>query len=387
MTRKLLCAACILASALLYLYTGTAAALFLVLTSVLLPSSALLLAALSADKLSVSLRVPADLRKGERVHCTLCVETRTWIPVSYAELLLLVTNTLTGQEERIPLTFSAAPYEKKEADLSFTSGCCGQFVFTCGQMRVFDFLGLRAIRKGIKIHEKRTVPPELFGTRVTLTGTQSPPGGGETFSVALRGQDKTEPFQIREYAEGDNRRQIHWKLTQKLDRYIVIDPSLELEAALLMLWDGAPLPEGTPPQVPDALAEAFISACIALAEEGVPYAAAWKSGESGEVVIQDVSQMDDVYNVVPGILCANAGAGAALIPELLLKLDGKSYPLTAYFSYQAPQEQIPTGKLTSFICKPEGAAAFTSDDGASAPDECVVFTPANYENILREINI
>lgn len=381
MIRRLLWIVYIFAAAALFFYTRTAVSLFLLSASVFLPAAALLLAALAAGKVRVSLRVPADLRKGESARCTLCLESSTIIPAACVVMTLSVTNTLTGAEEKIPLGFSAAPREKREMELAFTSACCGQYLFTCTEMRVYDFLGLRGVRKPVDIREKRTVPPELFSPRVTLSGAESPPGGGETFPVPFKGQDKTEPFQIREYAEGDSLKQIHWKLTQKLGRYIVMDPSLELEVALLMLWDGAPLPAGTPPYVPDALAEAFVSVCIELAEEGVPFSVAWRDGESGEAVFKDVSTMDDVYDVVPGILSVNEGGGLPLIPALSQKLDEKKYPLIAYFSYQSPEERIPAGKLTNFMCKPEGAVPDAGEEGG------ILFTPSNYQSVLRTVLI
>ena len=41
------------------------------------------------------------------------------------------------------------------------------------------------------------------------------------YSGSRPGDDPGETFDIREYREGDSIRQIHWKLTGKMDRLII----------------------------------------------------------------------------------------------------------------------------------------------------------------------
>lgn len=53
---------------------------------------------------------------------------------------------------------------------------------------------------------------------------QSP--DSDTSSPDRRGSDLTEPFRLREYAPGDSLRQIHWKLSSKLDRLVIREPGM-----------------------------------------------------------------------------------------------------------------------------------------------------------------
>ena len=411
--RKIICALCVAAAVALYTFARSSASLYLLCAAVVLPCASLALGAVGAGKAALSLHIPAALRKGEPVQCELRFISHAPVPIACVEAAILTHNTLTGRQARFPFAFPAMPREKKDVAFVFESAHCGQYLFACDAFVVYDFLGLHGFRRQADILEKRVATPELFGLEVTLSGAESPPGGGEVFSVQRKGQDHTEPFQIRDYAEGDSLKQIHWKLTQKLSRYIVTDPSLELELALLLLWDGGAQPIGLPSRVPDALAEAFVSACIALAEDSVPYSVAWRNGDNGDVMLKDVGSMDDLYDVVPGIMCAggavggvgadgsgassgasrssasgssSGASGSAIIPAFLEKYEGKRYPTTAYFAYRAAAvpEGGRLGRLTQFLC-------VDSDMGdmgdAAGDDACVVFTPANYKNVLRDVVI
>ena len=409
MGRRIACALWAIAVFALYVFTRTDAAFFLLCASGLTFCAVLGLAAFAADKTHIALRVPAGLRKGEPAQCAICVEVNARFPIVYLALTLSVRNTLTGQESAYPLAFPALHRGKREIGFVFESAHCGQFVFSCDAFRVYDILGLRGIRKKIEIQEKRVAPPDTFPLHVSLSGSETPPGGGEVFSVPRKGQDKTEPLQIRDYAEGDSLKQMHWKLTMKFGRYIVTDPSLEVERALLILWDGGLVPEDAPPGVPDALAESFASLCIALTEEDIPYSVGWINREARAIELKDVNAMDDIYDLIPGIMSAMGSETPA--EDFLRALDGKKYPMVAYFSYLGPDDPdrlASIGRVTSFLCKPDGASAEnaeSADSGGSSKgagkrssagayaavsgfDGAVwQFTPANFKSALRDVLI
>ncbi len=380
MSRRIICILCVMAFAVLYTFTRTDAALMLLLAAILLPIASLVLGAISARGTSVFLSIPAEIYKGSQTHCALTVDNRSFVPSSRVELTLFIKNTLTGCEGRFgPITASVPFLGKTELAFVFETSHCGQFVFTADSFHVYDFLGLRGIRKTFPLKKKCIVPPEIFPLRVKLSGGTTLEGR-EMFSVPRKGQDRTEPFQIRDYAEGDSPKQIHWKLTQKFGRYIVTDPSQELEQALLIVWDSGQLETDTP-EVTDTLAEALISLCVELNEEGVSYEVIWKNGEMGDVILKDVSEKEDVFDVVSGVLCADGADGKSLIPEFLSLLNGRRYPLVAYFSGGFPKElaQLESvGRITAFLCgtgnEPEEYRSF-------------IFSPDNYASVLRDITI
>lgn len=384
MRKLIVCALFALATAILYVFTGLASSLLFLLASFILPGVALLLAAFSIGGVSVALLLPASVQKGQISHGTLLVENLRPIPIVRLKMMLKVNNTLTGYAENIPLEFSVGPHETKEIKFAFESIHCGQFIFSCTEVRIFDFLGLRGIRKSIQLQTKRLVLPETFPLQVQLFGSENSHGNCELFSVARKGQDPSEPFQLRDYVEGDSRKQIHWKLSQKLDRYIVADHSIELERTLLIIWDSGALPSMASPQVLDTLAEALISICIILTTDDIPYSIAWKNGETREISLKNITAMDDLYDTIPCILSTSVDeSGISVIPDCLRALNGKGYPLIAYFAGKAPrelEELSNLGKTTLFLCSIDG------EIGAAESDTWL-FTPENYKSTLRDVTI
>ena len=380
MHRFILSLLCVAAFGALYAFTGTSAALALLCASVIVPCASLALGAVCARGTKVSVSIPAGFHKGGSAVCSLAVENKSFVPAFRIELTLTVKNNLTGSEERLPILAFAPPFGENTLTFLFETVHCGQFVFEAETFRIYDFLGLRGIRKSFPIKEKRVALPDIFSLNVMLSGSETPLGG-EMFSVPRKGQDRTEPFQIREYVEGDSPKQIHWKLTQKFGRYIVTDPSLELEQALLIVWDSGQISKDTPPEIPDALGESAISMCVELNGNGIPYSVIWKNGETGEIMLKDVIEEDDIFDVMLGLLSASSGAGESLIPEFRTLLDGKKYSQIAYFSCRLPKELddlAVVGQTTAFLC---------CTDSETEAQDAVLFTPENYASILREIAI
>jgi uncharacterized protein (DUF58 family) len=377
------CALGVLATAAIYAFTGTDAALLLLCASVLLPACGILAAA--AARVEVELQLPMGMQKGETGSGKAILKNRTLLPVARAELELYVQNTLTREEKTILLNVPLAPLENKVLPFDFKSVHCGRFRFCCKMLIVEDAFGLVRIKRKTAITIKRLVTPELFPMHVRLTGSETPVGDEDSINLSRKGQDWSEPFQLREYVEGDSLKQIHWKLSQKLDRYIVSDPSQTLDRALLVFWDRGALAENAPPEVPDTLAEAVVSFCLSVIQEEIPYSVAWSRGDGSGCEVREVSSMDDLYGIIPDMLHSPSGTGGVSgIPECVRSLGGKRYPLIAYFSDRVPSELAEftgTGRATLFICS-EGAA--TGDSGELA---CWPFSSVDYRQSLRDVTI
>ena len=388
MSRCILCAVFIALSGILYAFTFSTAALLLLGASVILPAAALLTARLSAGAVSVSLQLPADIRKKEPAQCILAIKNRSFLPVSRAELELTVENAFIGSRQSFRFSYPVGSYESREETFLFEADCCGRISFTCSGMRICDFLGLWGFRRNVEIEEQRLVFPEAFSTRVTLTGGEEPGEGSEILSLFRKGHNMSEPLQIREYAEGDRMKQIHWKLTQRMGRYMVTEPSLELHRALLMLWAGEEIPSGVSPRVPDTLAEAFTSVCLSLAEEEIAFDAAWKSGETDDIAVQYIGSAEDVFDAVANILCGGTTISRSEEPvQEYGAQEHERYPLVAYFSCRTRKDLLPLAdaeRTAAFICTADGEEAEEEED---AEHMRWLFSPENCESVLRGITI
>jgi uncharacterized protein (DUF58 family) len=355
--------------------TGTWAALAVFTASVLLPCVSIALTALAAGKVTSKLCMPVGPQKGASTDGWLEIKNTAMLPMARVRTTIEVTNQLTGENRTERIDCSVLPKGTKRVDFTFRAAYCGRYRFSSVGLQIYDPFGLTGWKTGAASTEKRTVLPETFPMAVRLYGSETPVGD-DVLNLNRKGQDYSEPFQIRDYAEGDSLKQIHWKLTQKLDKYIVTDPSVALERALLVFWDKS-VP--APPAVTDVLAEAVMSLCVHLAEEKIPYSLALGGGENP---IRDITAIEDLYSEVHQLLRTQENDNG--VPELLQMLSGRRYPLIALFTTQISKE-LPAlsavGKTTVFLCGDNG-------DGENTGNlMCYVFSPADYKNVLRNVTI
>ena len=383
MARRVIAALGALGMAAVYALTGTDAALLLLCASILLPVCSILAAA--AVRVEVDLALPTGLQKEEEAFGEIALKNRTVLPVMRVVLKMEIGNTLTREKEMLSIAVSLSPLEQKTLPYAFSSAHCGWFQFRCVSVTVDDALGLVHLPRKVTFSQKRLVTPELFPMHVHLTGSETPLGDEDSFNVNKKGQDWSEPLQLRDYGEGDEMKQIHWKLSQKLERYIVSDPSRTLDRALLIFWDQSGLQKDAPPEVLDALAEAVTSLCLAVIQTEIPYSVAWSREDGGGCETRDVGSMDDLYSIIPEMLRFPSGnSGATGILECVRALGGKRYPLIAYFSDHAPAEIAEfsgIGRTTLFLC---GEGLEMGDAGELA---CWPFSPLDYRQALRDVII
>ena len=378
--RRFVVILCVAAAAALFVFTRTAASLLLLCAVLLLPIVLWILASLVKNAVQVSIEVPTGVHKNTAAQILINFENSSPVPVMMVELTLTIHNIMTGRQSEQRVACAIAPRGTMTVGADFESAVCGQHVIYCDELRIYDALGLRGIRRPVELNEKLVVLPDTFSTEVSITGRSELIGDGETFSVARKGQNYTDPLQIRTYVEGDSPKQIHWKLSYKLGQYMVTDPSLELNRALLLLLDSGALPPDASVNVPDALAEAVVSVCMPLADAEIPFCVAWKNSETGNIITKEVNTEDDVFDVISGVLGIAPGTRrASLLPEFLCEFDASLYPTIVSFGYGLPPAGDYADGITALVC----SESELSDGGASLAT--VMFTPENYRDVLRRI--
>lgn len=383
MARRILCVVFLAGMAAVYCLTGTTAALLLLYAGAALPLLGILAAWLAARQLQVRIELPEGIQKGVPAQGRLELRGPVPLPIVCGVLELELRNGLTREVQRLPLTFSLGGLGRKSVPFSFQIACCGPFSFSCGEVTVRDAMGLVTLRHSAARRETRLILPELFPVRVQLTGSEAFLGGEDSVNFNRKGQDWSDPFQIRDYVQGDHLKQIHWKLSRKLDRYLVTDPAQALERALLVFWDRSALAQDAPARIPDTLAEAVISFCMAAAQEEIPYSIAWSRPGDGTCEVRDVGCTEELYDIVPAMLGVPEGeTGISGIPECIQALGGRHYPLIAYFSDHVPAgiaELETIGRAALFLCGEEVG------DTGDLPS--VLFSPFDYRQVLSTIAI
>ena len=185
-------------------------------------------------------------------------------------------------------------------------------------------------------------------------------------SSVRRGGDFTETQAVRPYHPGDPVRQIHWKLSSKLDRLVIREPGMPAARTLLVFWD-----RSGDAAARDAQAEAVFSVCQSLSEQGYAYQLGWPEGGT--------------------VRFAEAGSTEELLRNLPLLLRGGAEPLQETGALRG------FGKILYFTASPDpvwrsltaGAEPVLLLCGVpEQPDvRCICYTKEDYAAALQQLEL
>ena len=351
---------------LVLLWTGSAAALAGLAALALFLAVAAVLSAIQARHVTIRLTLPPAAAKNEDVSAALTVAAATRLPLGRVLCEIALKNELTG--ERDVLCLRAAP---GQTVFSFRALHCGQVRVHVRRAVLTGLSGLCCKRVRAEAAARLTVLPDTFAPEVTLR--IDPAQSDESDDAPdRRGSDLTEPNALRHNQPGDSLRQLHWKLSDKLDRPIVREGSAPVARSLLVLWD-----RGGAPEALDAQAEVLFSVCAALAQEGVGFTLGWTTPE-GLRFADAAPETDAAFEALSLTLRDAPAVGEALAEALAANgalRFGKTVCLCAAVS---PALAELTGAATTvLLC---GAAA-----DETLPTVC--FSPTDYEAALRHLEL
>lgn len=307
--RKLFWLATEISLAALWVCFGSGAALALALAMLLIPLVSIPINLYLRRKIRLKLTAQPNLRKEQEAQIMLKLTNPTVLPVNLS-CCLAVTNLLNGMllREKVHVTGN-------QVTRSVKSRYCGRLRITVEKAKLYDCFGLVGIPLSCPEKCHITVQPDGFETQISLADELGGIAESEQYSQYRSGSDMTETFQLREYVPGDSPRQIHWKLSGKLERLIVRDPGLPIIQDVLLFWERTE-PEETARSM-DAQVEVIVSIARALLEQDVQFRLGWNDTEENRCILHEIRELDDLIAILPRLLSAAGGSecdsGAALL--------------------------------------------------------------------------
>lgn len=349
------------------LWTGSAAALAALAALIVLVLTAGVLSTVQARHISLRLTLPPTAAKAADICGQLHLTADTRLPVGRALCVLTLENELTGASDTLLLR--AAP---GQTVFSFRAAHCGQVRVRVQRAVLTGLTGVGYRRIRTAAAAQLTVLPDTFVSEVFL---RIDPARSDESDEApdRRGSDLTEPYALRDYLPGDSLKQLHWKLSEKLDRLIVREGSAPVSRSLLVLWD-----RGGDAQALDAQAEVLFSVCQAIGQAGLRFTLGWTAPD-GLQLVEAAPETETMFEAL-ALTLRDAPAQTDLLAAALAAQGplpfGKTVCLCAAVS---PALAELTGTDTTvLLC---GAAA----DSGGLPAVC--FTPSDYEAALRHLEL
>lgn len=356
--------------------SGNALILAFMLVLILVPVGSIPVNLYVRKKLILSVSASGILRKSDRGSFQITVHNPTWLPVLHLRCRVRVENQLNGIVKEIPLLTSALPGKKHQLKLQAGDDYCGRLRISVDKVRLYDCFGMIGFTCESTSTGYMSVQPDTFYQSVRILPAQGVMEDSDLYSQDRPGQDLSEPYQIREYVPGDSMRQIHWKLSGKLDKLIVKDASLPITRSVLLFWER--WGQSGDPDRTDAQAEVLVSLCRNLMEQSIRFTVGWNDTKTNKCVFKELRDMDELIGFIPRLLCTpGTREGTSGVSQLL----GSGEPLPAHIVYiaQEPGSEVMELKrnshVTMLLC------------GDTLPEGAIRFDPEHYEEQLSQIEI
>ena len=284
--------------ALAAVFTGAWVYAVLLLLSALAVVAFVLLGFFCGKKVTMKLKLPkaAELDgiwKGE-----LLIENGSILPVFVGRGSLHLENRFTGEKMELPFTFSLGGKGKKTIQVQGKSSWCGCIFASLHTWRSYDFFGLTGRKRRIELSGHTVIMPQEQKEDFSFLTKEGFDMESFRYSGARPGDDPGETFDIREYQEGDSIRQIHWKLTGKLDKMMIRQRSFPVDDTVLILAE--PFLKEKDPGRAQTVAEVFAAVLSSFLRQGISCQAGVY--ENGRFSTRKVKTREDYEAILYGFL-------------------------------------------------------------------------------------
>lgn len=213
--KRVIYAVILLASVTAFIVTDSAIALFFMLSVVAMPIVSLLLLTVAKRRIKFDFYVRESCIRGGALEITMKAKVAPRLLVGFVKVTVDVENTTFSKTERKFFSFNDLSFAPHVYD--YVSADSGRIIVTVKNIKLIDIFGICTANVSCAKYAESFVSPKLYeDTNIRIDANGSAAVLGE-MSVPVRGQDPTEIFDIRDFADGDSLRSVHWKLSSKLE--------------------------------------------------------------------------------------------------------------------------------------------------------------------------
>ena len=250
---------------------------------------------MSCSSLDVECIIPRRMVKaGNDIIVKICLSADS-IPSGKVMVCLSCSNSDGRNKRKARVYGHAVTDEDTVVSYAFTEREVGIYSVQITKVRVFDYLGILELpvfcgrqRQLVYVMPNiYTVPMEISERYSDMALKMEPDLSYDTIA------DESE--NIREYIPGDSIHDIHWKLTAKKDKIMVMERSLTGGIAIHLLLEGKKTDN---PKKLIAFIQTAVSLSRGLAATGNTHYVAWFDGRLNEFVRMAVDDKSQTYEVL-----------------------------------------------------------------------------------------
>ena len=313
------------------------------------------------------------------------MKNKSFLPIVKAKCQVLIHNYLTEEKEYEEIFLSIHPKGREQVQLNFSSKYCGRIVLEINSVAYYDLFGLFSARQ--KVNEGATfyVLPNNHHSNITAVDSML-----ESYSDVDKTINKVgignEYLNLKNYIPGDNIKQIHWKLSSKLNEIIIKESSETVSDSFLILIEST-YTEKTkkidPPLI-DAMFEVYVSVSKALIKQGKVVSIGWVDKKGNKLQVEEINSVEHLQNMMTLLLQIGFGENSSTILQRLTTLNNKVY---SHIIYITSAEQHKSHKGINryenvFIVK-----GVNNEKIDSSVQNGTVFTPNTIKRDIQELSI
>lgn len=221
----------------LYIWTNKKMTLWACILFVGMLLISILINQLIVRKINISYEIIQNVNIGK--NCIqIIVENKGIFPANHVESIVSCENIVFGTLDRKSIHMSVSGKSVEKFVLPISSRYCGRIDLSVEKCRVYDWFDFAY--RSIKAHKEGSYysyPEEKYQPLEKIKDGLSE--GEELTYKHVVGNDVSEILQIREYHQGDNIKNIHWKLSAKSDKILIKELDCPNDNSILVLFDYA----------------------------------------------------------------------------------------------------------------------------------------------------
>lgn len=203
-----------------FISTNTRPPLVAAAVMIIVPLISLLYLNLFARSLELSFSAAQYTETGRGIE--LVLEIKPGLPVIHATVFMQcsIANKMFGNTE--VFQFAAELHHGTERIvIPFKSGICGRIEYHIDHIHCYDLFHLFRADSGLIFQKEIAVYPAEIELQTLFLQLSSREQEGLSYDPFKKGNDTGEILEMRDYRAGDNIKNIHWKLSARLDRTVV----------------------------------------------------------------------------------------------------------------------------------------------------------------------
>lgn len=289
-----------------FLYDGYILMLFVYML-IILPVITFICALITKKKIYVEMQTknPVSM-KNQTFMMKLLFKNNSIFPASRIALVFTYWNQFSKDVRKEIYSISVGSNCMQNVACEIFSEYCGNIEFGIVNMRLYDLLGIWKFKIPVSHSVNVSILPDMPEiAELILKGGSDIFLEEEIYSTSRSGDDPSEIFRVREYAEGDKINRIHWKLSAKEGTLMVKDFGLPLDSSVVILLELYYADKDTESFI-DAAIETAVSLSMQFIRLKQIHFIAWYDIYFEDLVRIRIENEDDIYEAISRIFTASA---------------------------------------------------------------------------------